>query len=364
MIPLRIVHALAAPGVFGGAAAADLVAELAGDLHENAQLLPADGEALPGTEAIPVETGAWRWWMGGRTQALRAVAAWTPDLIHVHGAGTRMLATALDLGQRLGLPVVVSYQDAAELPVLRRLKDPRVAWVLVPSAYHRARCVGEAGVPRDRVALLPYGVPIPGVPAGHDGESWVVGAITGPGRGVGVARLASAIAAAAAAGSPVRLRLWSETDGADRPAGIPDHVVVESGTALGAFLDAVDVFAEPGADEAPLLPLLLAMARARPVLAVAVGAAAEVVPDGEAGLLVPPGDAGALAEALRQLELPSRRSVLARGARRMAEDRFAASTLAHATVEMYRSALGCGSDSTSHRSEITTVYRRITERLR
>jgi glycosyltransferase involved in cell wall biosynthesis len=139
---------------------------------------------------------------------------------------------------------------------------------------------------------------------------------------------------------------------------------VESRTSLGDFLDSIDVYAEPGADEAPLTPLLMAMARARPVLAVAAGAAAEVVPDGEAGLLVPPGDDEALAEALRQLELPSRRSLLARGARRCAEDRYSLATLANATVELYRSALSGGEQSGSHRSEITTVYRRVTERLR
>jgi glycosyltransferase involved in cell wall biosynthesis len=363
MIPLRIVHVLADPGTLEAEAAANLVAELQGDLHENAHLLAVGGTCLPGTEALVVELGPWRWWLGGRTRALRTVAAWTPDLIHVHGAGTLMLAAALDLGQRLGLPVVVSLLGTAEIPVLRRLKDPRVAWTLVPSAHHRARCVGDAGLARDRVALLPCGVAIPGVPASPSDEHWVVGAITGPGRGNGIERLEAAVQSARAAGSPVRLRLWS-ADGDARAARPDSDVVTESGTDLGGFLDSIDVFAEPGDREIHLLPLLMAMARARPVLAAAVGAVAEVVPDGEAGLLVPPDDGRALAEALRQLDLPSRRSVLARGARRIAEDRFAIATIAHATVEMYRSALGGGGVESGRRSEITSVYRRVTERLR
>jgi glycosyltransferase involved in cell wall biosynthesis len=70
---------------------------------------------------------------------------------------------------------------------------------------------------------------------------------------------------------------------------------------VGSLLAAADAVLLPSHWEGLPLVLLEAMARARPVVATAVGGVADVVEDGVTGVLVPPGDAAALAAALEQL---------------------------------------------------------------
>lgn len=68
-----------------------------------------------------------------------------------------------------------------------------------------------------------------------------------------------------------------------------------------ALLAGCDVFCLPSRMEGLPLVVLEAMARAKPVVASAVGGTPELVVDGETGILVPPGDVAALADALAAL---------------------------------------------------------------
>lgn len=70
---------------------------------------------------------------------------------------------------------------------------------------------------------------------------------------------------------------------------------------VGGLLAAADAVLLPSRWEGLPLVLLEAMARARPVVATAVGGVAEAIENGVTGTLVPPGDVPALAEALEQL---------------------------------------------------------------
>jgi len=70
---------------------------------------------------------------------------------------------------------------------------------------------------------------------------------------------------------------------------------------IGPWFDAGDLFVLPSREEGMPVAALEAMARARAVVATAVGGTPEVVLDGETGLLVPPEDPPALAGALRTL---------------------------------------------------------------
>ena len=71
---------------------------------------------------------------------------------------------------------------------------------------------------------------------------------------------------------------------------------------MGGLLAAADAVLLPSRWEGLPLVLLEAMARARPIVASAVGGVADVIEDGVNGTLVPPGDASALAAALTQLQ--------------------------------------------------------------
>ena len=71
---------------------------------------------------------------------------------------------------------------------------------------------------------------------------------------------------------------------------------------VGPLLAAADAVLLPSRWEGLPLVLLEAMARARPIVASAVGGVVDALEDGVSGTLVPPGDAAALATALEQLQ--------------------------------------------------------------
>ncbi|HEY6196522.1 MAG TPA: glycosyltransferase family 4 protein [Candidatus Eisenbacteria bacterium] len=78
---------------------------------------------------------------------------------------------------------------------------------------------------------------------------------------------------------------------------------------VGGLLAAADAVLLPSRWEGLPLILLEAMARARPVVATAVGGVVEVMQDGVTGTLVPPGDVPALAAALVDLQRKADRGV-------------------------------------------------------
>jgi glycosyltransferase involved in cell wall biosynthesis len=87
-----------------------------------------------------------------------------------------------------------------------------------------------------------------------------------------------------------------------RETGLDGHVrFLGALDDIGPLLSAADVVVLPSLWEGLPLILLEAMARARPVVASAVGGIPEVVEDGVSGLLVPPGRPDALAVALGQM---------------------------------------------------------------
>jgi glycosyltransferase involved in cell wall biosynthesis len=90
------------------------------------------------------------------------------------------------------------------------------------------------------------------------------------------------------------------------------------------YLRDADVVVFPSIWDEPFgLPVLEAMAAARPVVATAVGGIRETVDDGLTGLLVPPGDAASLAAAIASLlEDEARRKTMGAAGRRRAEAQF------------------------------------------
>ena len=155
MIPLRILHAVAgADGAAGDALRAVCMA-LAADGHANAAWTPA-GRLVSEIETIHHPGPLWRWWLAGRTAVLQPVAAWTPDVVHVHQfAG---VPATLRLARALALPVIVSL---AELPATggRSVRDPRVAWAVAPNDAVRAQAMTSRLIERDKVAVVPLPLP-------------------------------------------------------------------------------------------------------------------------------------------------------------------------------------------------------------
>jgi starch synthase len=100
------------------------------------------------------------------------------------------------------------------------------------------------------------------------------------------------------------------------------------------------VFTCPSVYEPFGLINLEAMACETPVVASAVGGIVEVVEDGRTGDLVPPGQPDRLAAALRRvIDDPARGRALGQAGRRRVEERFAWSSVAERTEEVYAEAV-------------------------
>lgn len=186
------------------------------------------------------------------------------------------------------------------------------------------------GCPPERTASLPFfvtegggaeggaapghGSPRPDAAAfrrRHGGEGRIVFLCSG--RLVGSKAYGDAVRALAEAGaSGGRAKLWLAGDGPERPAlerlavelGVADRVVFLGWLqpdAMGAAMDACDVFVHPALLDPFPTVVLDAMARGKPVVGtVSSGSVADRVVDGRSGFVAWPGDVAALATALRR----------------------------------------------------------------
>ncbi len=382
MIPLRILHAVPSPSSLELQAAQPLLAALTTLGHESALLMPRSTSELaladtcvgtssitsPTPAAVPLlttnsltyTTGWWRWLRSERHAIVRQVAAWTPDLLHAHGLAN--LSATLDIARRLGLSVVVTLHHAEEPYAARRLRDPLVAWVLVPTEHHRAHCLSRIGLTRDRVAIVPLGVALQPAPlVSQLTSAWTIGCIDN-GERPALRRWLTAVAEIQHAGLPLAARLFTrDTSWTEELAnGLNCQVALITDGSVADFIASCDVLAIPGSREChPLLPLT-AMAAGKPVIAVAAGGLPELVRDGQTALLITDNDTDALADAMRQLHDRSQRQEMGVAARTFAYERYRADVVAEALAAVYRSTLG--DTGAGDKAEITTTWRRLTEK--
>ncbi len=287
-------------------------------VDEFASALEAHG--LPVTRVAEVDS-RWDWpCMLGTWRRLRRER---PDLLHVHHvwpAADRYLATLAEAAGVPHLVVTEHIEGHAHSTAQGRLKRRELARAEVVTAVSAAvadSLMRDYGVDRARVRVVPNGAELPDedaeqpaarrvreqLGAGALRPLWVCAGRLEHQKGQDVLLDALAevrrrglefVAALAGEGS-----LRGALEQRARSLGIEANVrflgQVED---LGPLLTAADAVVLPSRWEGMPLVLLEALARARPVVASAVGGVPEVVTDGEHARLVPPEDARALAEAL------------------------------------------------------------------
>jgi glycosyltransferase involved in cell wall biosynthesis len=284
--------------------------------------------------------------------------------------GTRVLGLpGLAAGRLCGLPVVLQPEINGELSgeaftwgkrweaglpgdLVRAATALRNRWLRDASAFvamsQRIRDeMREAGVPGERIFLLPHGVDTKRFRPATASERAALRTRLGlPGgvlavysgrllRGKGLETLVEAFAAVASRAKDVCLVLVGSGEGQALDVGAELKRKVEahglSGRVLFAgrvervedYLRASDLFVFPSVFEALGIALVEAAACGLPALASRTGGIVDVVAADRSGILVPPGDAGSLAEGLATLAADAdRRATMGAEAHAIAVARF------------------------------------------
>jgi len=279
-----------------------------------------EAQGLPVARVAEVDS---RWDWSGMLKTWRQFRRERPDLLHVHHvwpAADRYLAT---LAEAAGVPHLVvtehieGHAHSAAQERLKRRELERAEVVTAVSAAVVDSLVRDYGVDRVRVRVVPNGAELPDegaeqpaarrvreqLGAGVLRPLWVCAGRLEHQKGQDVLLEALAevrrrglefVAALAGEGS-LRGALEERARSLGLEANVRFLGQVED---LGPLLAAADAVVLPSRWEGMPLVLLEALARARPVVASAVGGVPEVVTDGEHARLVPPEDPRALAEAL------------------------------------------------------------------
>jgi len=233
-----------------------------------------------------------------------------------------------------------------------------------------AGALERAGVPRERITVIPSGVdcahfrpPTADERAhartalGLGGADCAVGAVGALEPRKGCRHLVEAIAvlARATAAGGGRVAAIVAGDGSLRDAlaaeirrlGLADTVrMVGHVDDPRPILWALDIFAMPSLSEGLGVALLEAMACGLSAVAARVGGIVDAVQDGRTGVLVAPGDANALARAIASLGADAgARIAMGAAARARAVERFSMASMARRTVELYRACLQTGASA-------------------
>jgi glycosyltransferase involved in cell wall biosynthesis len=295
----------------------------------------------------------------------RLIAAERADLVQVHGA----INVAPGIAARLERPAIVwQILDTRAPPALRRLTMPLVtraadaitSWGRrLASAHPGAERFGErlvivyppidpalgpdpalASTARERLGVDP-GTPLVGtlgVRQPQKGHELFVRAAADVRRTHPDAQFRVLGAA-----SPSHAAQMEAVEGEARELGLDSALdFVDPGPRPTDLLQALDLFALTSWPNSEGMPtaILEAMACAKPVVTVDVGAVRELVSDGETGLVVPPEDATALAaQIVRLLDDPDLARRMGEAGRARAEREFGLGELVERHLRAYRLAL-------------------------
>lgn len=232
-----------------------------------------------------------------------------PNIIHVHGPA--MLSQAIWLGKTLGCPVVLTLTDQMEASRVALNAHSKICRAIV--------CVSESvrialprrleqieqrvilpGVSLNPSAIVPPILPVDKIP--------VVG-IAGPLEVIkGGSFFLRACHRLLDKGTPIRIVVVGsgpEEKNLRKLATsleLGDHITfVDDGTAMSAYLTAIDIFCLPSLQQGFGIIMLEAMALGRTAIASGVGGVLSIIEDGVNGFIVPPSDSRALADKIMEL---------------------------------------------------------------
>lgn len=337
--------------------------------------LARTGEVTPELEGrvltpwTPAEIALMR--LTGAPPLPQALAEARPAIIHAHFAPDGLLA--LPLAMRLGAPLVTSLRgyDVSVYPG-RMLASGRLSWMRYAIAGGRLRREGElflAVSEELRRLAIQRGFPEARTLAHYDGVDLerfrpapgaaIPGLVLHVGRLVekkGCSLLIRGFAQARAAHPQAQLVIIGEgpLEGelkalagslglgeAVRFLGAQPHGAVRDWHARAWVIAAPSLRARNGDAEGLPTVLVEAAARGTPAIGSVHSGIPEIVIEGRSGLLFPEGDVAALAARLGQLlASPELRARLARGARKLAEERFDAQAQARLLEAHYDRLLG------------------------
>ena len=316
--------------------------------------LDAAGVRFVGLRRESDRTGWWR-------PLFKLLVSEEIDVIHSHGFGPNLCATVL--GRAAGVGAVVAHEHGWSFegqPVRRALERNvigRGASVLVAvSQADRRRMTAVEGIPPERTAFVPNGIPVPLPAAARDVRAElgiapsapVIGAVSllRPEKGVDVLVRAAALLAPRHPGLKVlvagRGGAREDLERLVDELGLGGTVVLLGRrTDVPDILAALDVAVSPSRREGTPLAVLEYMEAARPIVATAVGGVPDLIDDGVHGLLVRPQDPQALARAISALlDDRARAGELAANARARARREFDLSVTVDRVGALYHDLLG------------------------
>lgn len=268
--------------------------------------------------------------------------------------------------RRLGRKVVLTAHNplphectAAQVRAFARIYR-QVDHIIVLSEYSRQELIGRAGIPADKITVVPhgdFGTLFATQPANAElvaevrrqaaGRS-VVGFLghVRPYKGLEyfidaipqIRRLQPqtffVIAGSVLVGDPldVQARLSASCDPQDR---ILDLRYLPLGD-LMAYVAVTDVLVQPYVRASQSGNTAMALAAGVPVVSTDVGGLGETIEHGATGYLVPPRDAAAIARAVAECLTGDNRLRMGENARRFARDRYDWSVIAERTARVYR----------------------------
>lgn len=371
MIPLRVLHLATSTASAADGDVLTTMAWLQTQGHQTALAAGGtsdDNSDLPGVTVMRYRGRALAWWLGGKRGLLAQVTAFNPDVVHLHGIDA--LPAARAVARACSIPVVASIDRALPPARARGLRDPAVAWTLVPTEAHRGHYVARIRLERDRVAVVPFAVDTARVFARTPGLEPEIGILAG-GADDGAELVLDAAARLRAGNVALRVLLALSPTDHDGHERLTQAIAARGAQAWAEIVELLrasdllarcDVIAAPASDDRGCALVIAALAAGRPLVAAATIGVNELIQDGRTGLLVAPGDVDAWTAALGRMvhDQPFTTALSAAG-REDARFRFDIGVVGPALVELYRAAISAEANP-SAKAESTRAYQRRVSR--